>query len=41
MDDIDLFVGGFLEQRDTEAVLGPIFRCIVGDTFERLKFGDR
>ena len=41
VDDVDLFVGGFLEQRDTPALLGPIFRCIVGDTFVRLKYGDR
>ena len=41
VDDIDLFVGGFLEQRDLDAILGPVFRCIVADTFEKLKFGDR
>ena len=45
VDDIDLFVGGFLEQREQrdhlDAILGPVFRCIVADTFEKLKFGDR
>ena len=42
VDDIDLFVGGFMEKRDIEdAILGPVFRCIVNDTFTNLKFGDR
>ena len=41
VDDIDLFAGGFLEKRDTDAILGPVFRCIVGDQFYKLKFGDR
>ena len=41
VDDIDLFAGGFLEQRDTAAILGPVFRCIVNDQFYKLKFGDR
>jgi peroxidase len=43
VDDIDLFAGGFLEQRDlgTNAILGPVFRCIVADGFMGLKYGDR
>jgi len=41
VDDIDLFVGGFLEIPDTGAILAQVFRCIVGDTFQKLKFGDR
>ena len=41
VDDIDLFAGGFLEKRDTDAILGPVFRCIVSDQFAKLKFGDR
>jgi len=41
VDDIDLFVGGFLEQNGTESILGPVFRCILHDTFRGLKFGDR
>ena len=43
-DDIDLFVGGFLEypaqQADPDSalpVVGPTFQCIIGDTFVRLK----
>ena len=41
VDDIDLFVGGFLEQPHSDSILGPIFKCIIGDTFARLKLGDR
>ena len=41
MDDIDLFVGGFLEPKFDDALVGPVFRCIIGDTFARLKYGDR
>ena len=38
VDDIDLFVGGFMEKRDIEdAILGPVFRCIVNDTFTNLR----
>ena len=41
MDDIDLFVGGSLEQPKEGAVFGPVFKCIVGDTFLRIISGDR
>ena len=41
VDDIDLFAAGVDERRDSSAMLGPIFRCIVADTFMRLKLGDR
>ena len=41
VDDIDLFAGGFLEQPDTGAILARVFRCIVGDSFQKLKIGDR
>ena len=52
MDDVDLFAGGFLENQGSGCgpglsgyeecgILGPVFRCIIGDTFSRLKFGDR
>ena len=42
VDDVDLFVGGFLEAPDGDSILGPTFRCIIGDTFARLvpKFRD-
>lgn len=41
VDDIDLFVGGTLETRHHDALLGPAFTCIIGDQFIRLKEGDR
>ena len=41
MDDVDLYVGGFLEKAHRDSILGPTFKCIVADTFARLKIGDR
>ncbi|KRT78850.1 peroxidase [Oryctes borbonicus] len=42
VDDIDLWVGGLLEPKDSDdSVLGPTFRDIVADQFSRLKKGDR
>ena len=52
VDDVDLFVGGFMEKQGSGCgdglsgskecgILGPVFRCIIGDTFAGLKFGDR
>jgi len=39
--DVDLFVGGFLESGHEDALVGPVFKCIIGDQFARLKKGDR
>merc|ERR1712115_341386 len=41
VDDIDLYVGGFLEAAHGGSILGPVFKCIIGDQFARLKKGDR
>ncbi|XP_023331177.1 peroxidase [Eurytemora carolleeae] len=41
VNDIDLFVGGVLEEPHRNSLLGPTFKCIVGDQFLRLKRGDR
>ena len=41
IDDVDLFVGGILEIPEADSVLGPAFKCIIGDQFARLKQGDR
>ncbi len=31
VDDVDLFVGGFLERAQGDSLIGPTFKCIVGD----------
>jgi len=35
VDDIDLYVGGFLEAAHEDSILGPVFKCIIGDQFAR------
>ena len=41
VEDIDLFVGGFMEAIHLDSMIGPVFKCIIGDQFARLKKGDR
>ena len=41
VDDIDLFVGGTLEEGHKDSILGPAFKCIIGEQFQRAKKGDR
>jgi len=41
INDLDLFIGGVLEKPVADGLVGPTFRCIVGDQFYRLKRGDR
>ncbi len=42
VDDVDLFVGMFLERPEhQDAIVGRTFLCLIGDTFGRLKKGDR
>lgn len=38
---IDLFVGGILEDQVPGGKVGPLFRCILVDQFDRLRRGDR
>lgn len=42
VDDIDLFLGGVAEiPLSSGGLLGPTFACLVGETFQKIKYGDR
>lgn len=41
VDDVDLLVGGMAERHIDNGLLGPVFRCIVGEQFVRTRAGDK
>ena len=41
IEDIDLFVGMIMETPKYDALVGDTFLCLIGDTFARVKYGDR
>nr|CAI5861351.1 unnamed protein product [Callosobruchus analis] len=41
VEDVDLYVGGLLEEKAPGAIVGRVFQHIIADQFARLKKGDR
>lgn len=41
VNDVDVFVGGVTETPRDDALVGPLFECLLGRQFHDIKFGDR
>ena len=41
VDDIDLYVGGLMEDAATGSIAGPTLNCLMGEHFSKLKYSDR
>lgn len=41
VDDVDLYVGGYMEDLLPGTLVGPVFQCIIAEQFRRWRVGDK